>query len=290
LAWSLGIALLLCALAAALLGLSAYGARRWAEAVQQLTQQLDAAKIEPAKVSRPACYDVRELEGLPPPVQRYFRAVLKDGQPLIAVATVKMTGRINLSSTGLQWRRFTSRQQIITRRPGFLWDARVALLPGLAVRVVDGYIAGQGCLRAAVLGLFNVAKLRGAGEIAQGELMRFFAEAAWYPTALLPSQGVRWAPVDERSANATLVDGPLRLTLLFRFSDEGLISSAHAAARAATVGGKTIMLPWEGSWSDYQARDGMRVPMTGEATWLRPEGRRTYFHGDVAWLRFRFLR
>ena len=41
--------------------------------------------------------------------------------------------------------------------------------------------------------------------MAEGELMRFLAEAAWYPTALLPSQGVRWQGADERSAFATLI-------------------------------------------------------------------------------------
>ena len=65
--------------------------------------------------------------------------------------------------------------------------------------------------------------------------MRFFAEAAWYPTALLPSQGVRWVAVDDRSANATIVDGALTLTLLFRFNDDGLIGSFRADARGATV-------------------------------------------------------
>ena len=29
-------------------------------------------------------------------------------------------------------------------------------------------------------------------ELQQGEFMRYFMEALWYPTALLPSQGVRW--------------------------------------------------------------------------------------------------
>ena len=49
----------------------------------------------------------------------------------------------------------------------------------------------------------EAADLLGAlGEVAQGELMRFFAEAAWYPTALLPSQGVRWQAVDDTSARA----------------------------------------------------------------------------------------
>ncbi|HUG25440.1 DUF6920 family protein [Piscinibacter sp.] len=50
---------------------------------------------------------------------------------------------------------------------------------------------------------------------------RFFAEMAWYPTALLPSQGVRREAIDDRSANATIVDGRLTLTLVFRFNASG---------------------------------------------------------------------
>lgn len=48
--------------------------------------------------------DARELEGLPAPVQRYFRAVLTNGQPIIGAATIEMAGTINLSATGEQWK------------------------------------------------------------------------------------------------------------------------------------------------------------------------------------------
>jgi hypothetical protein len=221
-------------------------------------------------------------------VQRYFRAVLEQGQPIIAAATVDLAGTINLSPTGERWKPFTSRQRAVTRRPGFLWDAQVAVLPGVPVHIVDWYIAGQGLLRAAVLGLFDVANVRGGGEVARGDFMRYLAESPWYPTALLPSQGVRWEAVDDRSAKATLVDGAIPLTLLFRFDSAGLIESFHAEARAATTGEGAVMLPWEGRWSDYRVRDGMLVPHTGEVAWLRPEGRRSYFVGTVTALTYEF--
>ena len=287
--WLLWLGLVLCLLAVAAVGLSAYGSNRWTDATRTLTRRLEAARIdEKVRPPSPARFDSRELEGLPAPVQRYFRAVLKDGQPIIAAVTVELAGTFNLSATGEQWKPFTSRQRVVTRRPGFLWDAQVAVLPGVPVRVVDGYIAGEGLLHAAVLGLFTVADLHGGGEIARGELMRFFAEMAWYPTALLPSQGARWDAIDDASANATIVDGPLTLTLLFRFNEAGLITSARAEARGAMVGKEMVKIPWEGSWSDYQARDGMMVPVTGEAAWLRPEGRKPYFRGTLTSLTFEF--
>jgi hypothetical protein len=207
---------------------------------------------------------------------------------MIAAVDVQHAGVFNLSESGERWKPFTSTQRVVTRRPGFVWDGKVIMLPGVLVRVHDAYVAGIGILHPAILGLFTLVDLRGTGEIARGEFMRFFADAAWYPTALLPSQGVRWQAVDERSANATLVDGPLSLTLLFRFDSEGLIESVLAEARGRTVGKSIVMTPWGGRWSNYQVRDGMRVPLTGEVAWLTPEGRKPYWRGTITSLRYEF--
>jgi hypothetical protein len=286
LTWLLWFGLGLCLLTAAGFGIAAFGSRRWTAMAQAHAKALEAACV---KSHHPTRYDSRELDGLPAPVQRYFRAVLTDGQPVITAAKIDVAGTFNMAATGEQWKPFTSRQRVVTRRPGFLWDAKIAMLPGLTVRVVDSYIAGKGALRAAILGLFPVADISGGGEIARGEFMRYFAEAAWYPTALLPSQGVRWEAVDDGSANATIVDGPLTLTLLFRFNGAGQIGSFRAEARGSAGAGKEmIMLPWEGSWSNYQTRDGMTVPFCGEVAWMRPEGRKPYFVGNVTSLRYEF--
>jgi hypothetical protein len=118
--------------------------------------------------------------------------------------------------------------------------------------------------------------------------MRWCAEVAWYPTALLPSQGVRWEAIDDQSANATFTDGPLTLTLLLRFNDAGPIDSFRAEARGGMVDGMMVMAPWEGLWSNYQWRDGVQVPLAGEVAWMRPEGRKPYFIGTVTSLAFEF--
>jgi len=271
-------------LAAVALGLAVYGNARWAESTRKLLTLLEATRLVPTA----SHYDARELEGLPAPIQRYFRAVLKDGQRLITAATVEHTGTFNVSQAGEQWKSFTSQQRVVTRRPGFLWDARLEIVPGLAVRVHDAYIDGEGMLRVAVLGLFAMADLHGPGDIAQGELMRFFAEAAWYPTALLPSQGVRWEAVDDHSAKATLADGILSVTMLFSFNDASLLESVRVEARGATIGKRIVMIPWEARLSSYQERNGMRIPLTGEASWLPPQGRRPYWRGTITSLAYEF--
>ena len=100
-------------------GLAAYGAVRWAESTRKLLLRLESTRL-PATTPR---YDARELEGLPAPVQRYFRAVLKDGQPIVSAATVEHVCTFNLKQPGEQWKPFTSSQRVVTRRPGFVWSA-----------------------------------------------------------------------------------------------------------------------------------------------------------------------
>jgi hypothetical protein len=97
------------------------------------------------------------------------------------------------------------------------------------------------------------------------------------PTALLPSQGVRWAAVDDHSATATLVDGPISLTLLFRLDDAGLITSVHADERATFVGKEIVMLPSDCIVSNDQWRHGMMVPTRGGVA----KGGKPYFAGDL---------
>ncbi|MEP7343226.1 MAG: DUF6544 family protein [Acidobacteriota bacterium] len=259
-----------------------YGARRWQTATDEMHKNLDAARLPIERKT----YDANELEGLPASVQRYFRAALKDNQPMISAVSLEQTGTFNLSETGEQWKPFTATQQVITQRPGFDWEARVMMMPGIAVRVHDAYIAGGGILHASLFGLFTMANQRGTPEAAQGELLRFFAEAAWYPTALLPSQGVHWEAVDDTSARATLRDGATTATLQFRFGDDSLIELVRAEARGRTVAGTTIQIPWEGGFGNYELRDGMRIPLTGEVAWMLPEGSKTYFRGRVTKLNY----
>jgi hypothetical protein len=262
-----------------LVGLNEYGRSRWAAATKKLRQNLDAGSLP----ARALYFHASELAGLPAPVRRYFLAVLNDGQKVVKAVTVRHTGTFNV--TGLEtherWMPFTSEQYVVTSRPGFVWNARMAVLPGVAVLVHDAYVSGVGTLHPSLMGLFALTHQTGTGDIARGELMRYMMEAAWYPTALLPSQGTLWQAVDAVSADATMVDGDIRLTMRFTFGADGLIESARANARGALMDGKVVMLPWGGRMSNYQERSGMRVPLTAEAAWLPPGSRKPYWRGTI---------
>jgi hypothetical protein len=207
---------------------------------------------------------------------------------MVTDAHMRHRGTFNLSETTDQWKPFISDQQVIMQRPGFDWNGRVTVLPGIPVLVHDAYIAGEGILHAALFGLFPLVNLRGTGDIAKGELMRFFAEAAWYPTALLPSQGVQWEAVSDRAAQATLIEDSVSITLLFRFNEQDLIETVQAEARGRTVGSKIVPTPWFGHFWNYAERSGMQVPLEGEVAWILPDGAKPYWRGSLTEITYKY--
>ncbi|RJX20783.1 MAG: hypothetical protein C4575_05505 [Desulforudis sp.] len=271
------VAVILVALVVFVVGAVIYGASQWRAKNDDFRAKLEAARIP----ITPATYDAREIEGLPLPVQRYFGAVLQDGQPIVAVGRLSQQGQLRMSEAEDSWRPYEATQLVTTRPPGFDWDARVKMAPGVKVFVQDAYAEGTGILHAAVLGLVTVADMRDTPEMAQGELMRFLAEAPWYPTALLPSQGVRWEAIDDSSARATLTDGDVSVSIKFHFDEGGLITTARSESRYRAVDGVLQPTPWQGRFSAYANRAGMRIPLEGEVEWVLPDGPFPYWRGSI---------
>jgi len=262
-----------------------YGKYRW----QIDTDNLRAKFASERQIIEPKFYSQTELEGLPAPVQRYFQKVLRDGQPMVSRAKFSQQGQFNMSETEVKWNPFTATQVAIAQPPGFDWDGHIQMVPGLNTFVHDTYRSGVGNLHASLLGLFTVAAMHDTPELNQGELMRFFAEAAWYPTALLPSQGVLWEAIDDNCARGTLTDGATTVSIVFRFNSEGTIDTFRADARYGTFGGKLVAMPWCGRMWEYAVRDGMYIPLNGEVGWERPEGTWLYYKGRVIEIEYEFV-
>lgn len=266
-------AVLLLAAAAAM----TFGAVRWRLGTRELRTALRAARTSGA----PATFDPREIETLPAPVRRYLQVALRPGQPAVESAHIATEGEFLLDAGKGRWAPFTADQLVTATPPGFDWDARIRMLPGLNVFVRDAYRAGAGVLRVEALGLVTVADFPPSPDLARGELLRWLAEAPWFPTALLPSRGVRWEATGDDRAQATIEDRGVTASVEFRFGGDGFVSSVFARARPRTVGATNVPTPWEGTWSAFGPRNGMRIPSVGEVSWLLPEGRLPYWRGRV---------
>jgi hypothetical protein len=250
--------------------------------VQRL-QGCDAARAAGA----PTRFAPAELDGLPAPVARYFAFALTPGQPLVRRARLEHAGEFLVRAGA--WNPFTSVEELVVRPPGFVWDATVRVAPLVGVRVRDSYHDGVGAMHGAVAGLVPVVDQRGTPEMAEASLQRYLAEAPWAPTALLPSQGVAWTPLDERSARATLTDGGVTAVVDFHFGDGGEIART-SAMRYRDVQGTLTRTHWVGHLREYARRDGMMVPEAGEVAWVLPDARVPYWRARITLASYVFAR
>lgn len=179
------------------------GARRWQAESARVVATLRSHARRGA-----APFHAADLAGLPAPVVRYLRHVLQDGQPMITAATIVWEGEFNMGQPGRDnWRPFTATQEFVPGAPGFVWNARIAMLPWVPVFVRDSFVEGRGSMRGAVWGLIPVVTAEGTPTLASGALQRYLGEAAWFPTALLARSGVTWTAIDDTHARATLSAG-----------------------------------------------------------------------------------
>lgn len=252
---------------------------RWDRAMTTLHSEMDSELEEPTTQRVDFATELRDL---PAPVRRYFEVVLTDGMSIITAAHIKHRGEFDLGDTEPRWVPFTSNQRVSTNRPSFVWDAWMKMAPGLSVFVCDAYVAGRGHLFAKLLGLVTVMRQPASSLLDLGELMRYCAESTWYPTALLPSQGVRWEPLGEDRAIARFEDGQLSTELEFVFGEDGFITSVHSAKRPKGVGDALIPSPWRGDFAEYRRGDDVMVPARGEVAWFLEDGtRRPYWRGEI---------
>jgi hypothetical protein len=164
---------------------------------------------------------------------------------------------------------------------GFLWNARVRLGWGLHVQVRDAFVEGRGSSRVSLLSALPVAADEGRLETNAGSLHRFLAEAVWYPTALLPGPALRWEPIDEGRALATLTSHDVSVSLESRFAPSGEVTGIYTPARWGRFGDGYEERPWEGRFWAYRQRRGLWVPSGGEVGWYDGADWRSVWTGTV---------
>uniref|UniRef100_A0A832I0B3 Uncharacterized protein n=1 Tax=Eiseniibacteriota bacterium TaxID=2212470 RepID=A0A832I0B3_UNCEI len=260
--------------------LAAWMARaRWEAATRDHVARLGAAA---AAAAPGVAFRASDTDTLPPPVARFFRAALREGQLPAARVRIRWRGHFNMGGPGRDaWRPFTAVQEFAPGAPGFVWDARIRMAPGLTVFVRDALVGDHASMRAALLGLVTIVRREGTPELAAGARVRYFAEAAWFPTALLPASGVRWEAVDDAAARAVLDAGGTTVSLRVAFGADSLIASLSAPDRMYDDGRHPpAPRPWRARLLKSGVMAGMRIPLAGVVEWDLPDGTFAYWRGE----------
>jgi len=208
-----------------------------------------------------------QLEGLPPPVQRYFRHVLKQGQPYINFVRLRHGGKFK-TGVGKKWVNILGEEYFTTNTPGFLWQGKTNTLTAK-----DYYIKGKGGLDVGIFDIYSVISGRGS-KYNQGELLRWLGESVWFPTSLLPNEYLTWEPIDNSTAKLVFRYRGLQVYYKVSFNEMNEIAQLETRRNMGDSGLKT----WIAKLSGYLNKNDVVIPHAIIAAWQLKQG--TLYYAD----------
>ena len=201
-------------------------------------------------------YSHEQIKGLPDPVQRYFKYALQENRTYISYVRLKHGGEFR-TKPDQKWMAIDGQEYFTTQKPGFVWFGKVPL-----VSATDTYINGTGNLKVKLVSIIKLVDAKGK-ETDHGELLRWVAETPWFPTALLPSEKLKWEPINNDSARVILSDDELTVDGIFHFNLQGQITHFYAKRYRD----KNTLENWTGYYRDYRAVEGIQIPHNVEVEW-----------------------
>jgi hypothetical protein len=215
--------------------------------------------------------------GLPEPVQRYLRYARVIGKAPIRTVRLKQRGAMSMEP-GSKWLPMTAKQYFTTDPPAFLWYGTLHPFPLVSVSATDLYAGGHGSLQIKAMSLIPIGESHGP-ETDQGELLRYLAEMAWFPTAFL-ARFIQWEAIDAGSARATISLPPITASGVFHIDDIGRCTH-FTSERYRLEHKQPVLRPWTGRYDDYREMNGFRIPMRAEVAYSLEAGEFSYFRGEV---------
>jgi hypothetical protein len=134
--------------------------------------------------------------------------------------------------------------------------------------VRDGLIDGEGRLDVRAFGFIPIVRVRGSPALTRGEVMRYLAELAWAPDAILRNSALRWREDGPDRLIVAAASGEAAAEIVLSLGSEGRISGAFAPDRPRAVKASFVPTPWQGRFSDYRRHDDTWLPFAAEVAWV----------------------
>lgn len=195
-------------------------------------------------------------DGLPAPVERFYRELYGEDVPVIESAV--LTGRARMRIKGITFParfRFT---HVAGQAYRHYIETTIFGLP--LMRVNEYYVDGKSRLELP----FGVEK---GPKVDQGANLALWGESMWLPSLFVTDPRVRWEPIDEETALLIVPFGEEEQRFVARFDPEtGLMHILESMRyKGADSEDKTL---WINEALDWSAVDGHTIPTVGAVTWF----------------------
>ena len=170
------------------------------------------------------------------------------GGKALSHVDLRQTGQMRQDAASA-WMGFGACQRIELTKCSFEWKARMG--PRRLIRVTDTFSNGSGRLAVSLFGLIPIGGAANSVDLDRGELMRYLAELAWAPDAMLSNRALHWRTFGERLFVAA-GDGARRAEVQITLDQEGRIGEVFATDRPRRIGNRFVAGAGRGRFIDYR--------------------------------------
>ena len=207
----------------------------------------------------PALQTVPLPNGLPAPVERFYRIVYGDRVPVIQ--TVVLKGRAEISPFGV---RLPARFLFVHNAGKDYRHYIEATWFGLPVmKVNESYVNGNSHFE------LPVGTYENDPSITQGAVLGLWAEASWFPSIWVTDPRVHWQPVDEKTALLFVPFGKQEENFVVRFDPASGLIDTMEAMRFRDPGPQAKKILWITETIRDRLIAGTNIPAVGSATWFQ---------------------
>ncbi len=201
------------------------------------------------------------------PVAVYDLAMRLGVKPEDNRTSVKLTqtGRMKRNLGAEAWMAFTATQTISTRACEFDWRAKAGPFGLMSGR--DALANGEGRFDIMAFGFIPIARAKHTPALVRGELMRYLAEIAWAPDAILSNAALRWREDGPEMLSVSAGSGETASEVLLSLDSDGRIAGGFAPDRPRSATAPFLPTPWRGCFFDYRRHGNMWLPFAGEVAW-----------------------
>jgi hypothetical protein len=197
-------------------------------------------------------------QGLPTPVERFYKKVYGDEVPVIETVVIK--GHAEISPFGVKMpARF-----VFVHNAGRDYRHYIeATWFGLSImKVNESYVNGESYFE------LPVATYENDPSISQGANLAVWAEAAWFPSIWITDPRVRWESVDDNTALLCVPYGDKEENFVMRFNPETYLLDSMEAMRYRDAGAQAKKILWITRSIDGKYIEGTKLSAIGSATWM----------------------
>ncbi len=216
-----------------------------------------------------------QLNEQPELIKKFFTSVITDSIYSPKFITLNISGKFK-TDVNSEWMPLESTEYFTTDRINFLWNAVINNSKFFWVYAIDSYLNGKGNMLIKINSSVTIADSWGI-ELDKSGLFRYFSEAVFFPTSLLPNKNITWNIIDTNVAEIKFSDNDISVVAKFYFNENGTVHKIETFDKFRSMNADYKESLYTVYYTDYKYfNNTFLIPTKYEVEWDLPTGKFKY--------------